>query len=79
MVLRWYTGAIPVTSTKQERRKGYNYLYQFCVFYFFLWVFVKTLILYIEKYYGEVILQKTYIADFLWESKFPTVGSVRVI
>ena len=32
-----------------------------------------------EKYYGDVLLQKTYIADFLQESKFPTAGSVRLI
>jgi len=44
-----------------------------------LWVFVKIMILYSEKYYGDVLLQKTYIADFLQESKFPTKGSVSVI
>ena len=32
-----------------------------------------------EKYYGDVLLQKTYIADFLQESKLPTAGSVRAM
>ncbi len=36
-----------------------------------MWVFVKTMILYNEKYYGDVILQKTYIADFFTGKQVP--------
>ena len=32
-----------------------------------------------EKYYGDVLLQKTYIADFFQESKFKTARSVSLI
>ena len=32
-----------------------------------------------EKYYGDVLLQKTYIVDFLQESKFKTAGGVSLI
>ena len=37
-------------------------------------VFVKIMISYSEKYYGDVLLQKTYIADFFTGKQLPNRG-----